>query len=144
MTLKRASSSKQLGDAGEHYALSQFTFAGKAATKMPDNWAGYDLAVETGKGLVRVSVKTRSETKSWDANSWFNFDDRQQVDWLVLLFKASNGHLRAWVIPFDVALANANKPGPKRKDAWYREVSWSKLQEAPLSSFEDNWALKEC
>jgi len=40
-----------LGDTGEHYAQSQFSFAGKYAAKMPDNWKGYDLAVETGTGL---------------------------------------------------------------------------------------------
>ena len=59
MATKERPSSKLLGDAGEHYALSQFSFAGKYAAKMPDNWEAYDLAVQTG-GLVRVSVKTRS------------------------------------------------------------------------------------
>ena len=62
MPTKARPSSKLLGDAGEHYALIQFSFAGKYAAKMPDNWEGYDLAVETG-GLVRVSVKTRSESE---------------------------------------------------------------------------------
>lgn len=62
--------SKMLGDAGEHHALSQLTFAGKPASKMPDGWAGYDLAVETGQGLARVSVKTRKETANWKAGSW--------------------------------------------------------------------------
>jgi hypothetical protein len=52
---------KMLGDAGEHFALSQFTFAGKPAAKMPDGWFGYDLAVETGSGLARISVKTRED-----------------------------------------------------------------------------------
>ena len=64
MTPKVRPSSKLLGDAGEHYALSQFSFAEKYAAKMPDNWEAYDLAVETG-GLVRVSVKTRSESEGW-------------------------------------------------------------------------------
>ena len=31
-------SAKMLGDAGEHYALSQFTLAGFPASKMPENW----------------------------------------------------------------------------------------------------------
>ena len=61
MATKRIST-KLLGDAGENYALSQFSFAGNYAAKMPVNWEGYDLAVETGAGLVRVSVKTRSES----------------------------------------------------------------------------------
>lgn len=37
-----------LSDAAEYYALSQFAFAGRPGTKMPDNRDGYDLAVETG------------------------------------------------------------------------------------------------
>ncbi len=58
----KALTTKNLGDAAEHYALSQFAFAGMPGTKMPDNWKGYDLAVETGDGLQRVSVKLRSES----------------------------------------------------------------------------------
>jgi hypothetical protein len=76
--LKRTA--KMLGDAGEHYAVSQFTFSGRPATKMPDGWKSYDLAVETGTGLVRVSVKTRSESQGWRTSKWFNFDDRRACD----------------------------------------------------------------
>ena len=133
--------SKLIGDAGEHYALGRLSFAGSVAMKMPDNWKGYDLAVETGSGLVRVSVKTRSESKSWDANGWFTFDDRQIVEWIVFVFKPKAGTLRSWVIPFDVALSHANTPGPARNDAWEREIAWRKLQVAPLLGYEDNWEL---
>lgn len=56
-------SSKMLGDAGEHYAVSRITFAGMPATKMPDGWQAYDLAVETGAALVRVSVKRGARAK---------------------------------------------------------------------------------
>ena len=77
----KAQNSKVLGDAAEYYALSQFAFAGRPGTKMPDNWEGYDLAVETGTekgqgtGLQRVSVKLRTESDGWKAASWFMFDD---------------------------------------------------------------------
>jgi hypothetical protein len=142
MRPKRATVSKLLGDAGEHYALSQFSFAGRSAAKMPDNWEGYDLAVENAPDLLRISVKTRSDTKSWDRNSWFNFDDRQTVEWLVFIFKARAQRAKAWVIPFDVALAHANVPGARRKDAWYREIAWRKLLSPPLSLYEDNWELE--
>lgn len=63
---------RMLGDTGEHYALSQFTLAGFPASKMPDNWEGYDLAVEAGNGLVRVSVKSRQETKNGKRAAGFN------------------------------------------------------------------------
>lgn len=135
------SSTKLLGDAGEHYALSQFSFAGKSAAKMPDNWKAYDLAVEPGEGLVRVSVKTRSETAGWATSKWFMFDDRQTCDWLVFVFKPRESSLRSWVIPFNVAMANANCPGPGRKAPWERDISWSKLNRPPLSDYEDNWTM---
>jgi hypothetical protein len=132
---------KLLGDAGEHYALSQFSFAGKYAAKMPDNWEAYDLAVETGNGLVRASVKTRSQSKGWAKSRWFSFDDRKACDWLVLIFKPQEGHLRSWIIPYELAKDLGNKPTPTRKDPWSRDVSWAKLNREPLAAYEDNWAL---
>lgn len=130
-----------LGDAGEHYALSQFTFAGKPATKMPDTWPGYDLVVETGSDLVKVSVKTRSESAGWKTSKWFMFDDRQTCHWLVLVFRSGAGVTRAWVIPFLIALEHANVPGPTRKEPHVREISWTKLNKAPLEAYENNWSL---
>lgn len=132
---------KLLGDAGEHYALSQFSFAGKYAAKMPDNWEAYDLAVETGHGLVRVSVKTRSETAGWATSKWFMYDDRKCCDWLVFIFKPREGKIRSWVIPFELAQVFGNKAGPDRKDPWTRDVSWPKLLKAPFSYYEDNFTL---
>ncbi len=133
---------KMLGDAGEHYALSQFTFAGRAGSKMPEGWSAYDLAIESGNGLVRVSVKTRSETESWKAGSWFVFDDRSICEWFVFIFKPKVGPVRSWVIPFDIVCENANKPGALRKDPHNRDVSWAKLNRAPLNIYENNWELK--
>jgi len=143
MATRPRPSSKLLGDAGEHYALSQFSFAGKYAAKMPDNWEAYDLAVETGSGLVRASVKTRSESEGWKTSRWFNFDDRKDCDWIVLIFKPKAGVVRSWIIPYSVAEACANVPGPNRKAAWLREISWHKLNKLPLSMFENNWSLVE-
>jgi hypothetical protein len=138
--VKRAQG-KLLGDAGEHYSLSQFSFAGKFAAKMPDNWESYDLAVETGEGLARVSVKTRSESVGWKTSRWFMFDDRKPCDWIVFVFKAATGPVRAWVLPFPVALASANVPGRGRKEPWKRDISFAKLTHDPLNFYEENWGL---
>lgn len=141
-TMKSLITTKMLGDAGEHYALSQFSFAGKPASKMPDGWKGYDLAVETGEYLARVSVKTRSETDAWAANRWFTFDVNQDCHFLVLIFKPQKKKdIRAWVIPFSVAKEHASQPGPRRKEPHIRDLSWSKLVKDPLSRYEDNWDL---
>jgi len=135
------STRKMLGDAGEHYALSRFTFSGKPAMKMPEGWRGYDLGVETGAGLARVSVKTRSDSVGWKKSKWFSFDDRRACEWIVCVFQEKSGSIRAWVIPMAVALEHANKPGPNRKNPHLRELSWAKLTKAPLSQFEDNWPM---
>ena len=141
MSVQNRSTGKLLGDAGEHYALSQLSFAGKFAAKMPDNWEAYDLAVETGAGLARVSVKTRSESAGWKTSKWFSFDDRKECDWIAFIFKPTSGSVRAWVIPYATAKANANVPGPRRKDPWLRDLSWSRLNKQPLAVFEENWTL---
>jgi hypothetical protein len=70
---------------------------------MPDNWEGYDLAVESGCGLQRVSVKTRRETANWKKGNWFLFDDRKECDWIVCLFIQEDSNIRSWVIPFGAA-----------------------------------------
>jgi hypothetical protein len=115
---------KLVGDAGEHYALSQLSFAGKYAAKMPDNWESYDLVVESREAApLKVSVKTRTQSDGWATSKWFNFDDRRQCDWIVLIFKPRQGAIRSWVVPFPIAKANASVSGPNRKDPWSRDLS---------------------
>jgi hypothetical protein len=133
---------KMLGDAGEHYALSQFTFAGKPASKMPDGWSDYDLAVETGHGLARVSVKTRSERAGWSAARWFMFDEQKDCDWLVFIFKPDSGVVRSWVVPFAAAKEHGNRPTAIRKDPHTRYVYWTRLNNGPLAPYENNWELR--
>lgn len=133
---------KALGDAGEYFALSQFTFAGYPASKMPDCWPGYDLVVETGHGLVRVSVKTRRETAKWKSGSWFAFDERVACDWIVFIFLPLDGAIRSWVVPFELARELGNKPLPSRRDPHNRDVSFTKLNREPLSFYEGNWQLQ--
>jgi hypothetical protein len=108
---------------------------------MPDGWSGYDLAVETGQGLARVSVKTRSESERWRAGSWFLFDERMECDWLVFIFKPKIGPVRSWVIPFTVAKRHGNAPTARRRDPHNRDVSWAKLNKEPLLRYENNWEL---
>ncbi|HRZ83204.1 MAG TPA: hypothetical protein P5069_12150 [Candidatus Hydrogenedentes bacterium] len=132
---------KMLGDAGEHYALSQFTLHGHPAAKMPDNWEGYDLAVESGSGLQRVSVKTRNKTANWEKAPWFSFDDSKECDWLVFIFIQEDVIICSWVVPFTQAKENASSPGPKRKDPQNRDLSLKKLNESPLKDFKNNWKM---
>ena len=139
-----ATGTKVSGDAAEHYALSQFSFAGRYAAKMPDNWKGYDLVVEGDDGRpARVSVKLRTESKGWLLSKWFLFDGYgdKTCDWLVLIFKPASGPLASWVIPFDVAVREAAKPSDEAKPRQL-DLKWWQLQEPPLAHYKNNWSLK--
>jgi hypothetical protein len=133
---------KILGDAGEHYALSMFGFAGLPCSKLPDNWKYYDLIVQKENKIERISVKSRSETKSFSKNSWFIFEATGQYEWVVFVIKFKNGDLKSWVIPVSVALKNASKPESTSKSPNDRRLSWGKLEEPGLVKYLDNWTLK--
>jgi hypothetical protein len=52
---------KQRGDAAEHYVISMLGFNSIPAAKMPDNWPGYDLVAQRPNGAksLRISVRFR-------------------------------------------------------------------------------------
>jgi hypothetical protein len=133
---------KILGDSGEHYALSMFGFYGLPCSKLPDNWKYYDLIVQKDNRIIRVSVKTRSETASFSKNSWFVFDATGQYEWVVFIIKFAGVSIRAWVIPVEVAIKHASIPknGSASPDA--RRLSWGKLEHPDLLQYSENWELK--
>jgi len=137
-----ATSTKLLGDAGEHYALSQFSFAGKYAAKMPDNWQGYDLAVETGSELVKVSVKTRSESADMRYSPLFHWNHRRCCDWIVFLFQPKQGSFRSWIIPAMLAEEFATKSMEWMNMPLDRELPLTRLGKPPLAEYEDNWSME--
>ena len=126
---------KMLGDAGEHYAVSQFGFHGLRAHKMPDGWPGHDVAVDANGQVLKVSVKTRSETPSFGPGSWFLVPESKEVEWSVFVFVSKEGIIRSWCVPSSVVQA-AGRPynGASR-------VSYASLWKPPLSSYEGNWSL---
>jgi len=137
-----ATSTKLLGDAGEHYALSQFSLAGKYAAKMPDNWQGYDLAVETGSELVRVSVKTRSESAELRDIPLFRWDHRKSCDWIVFVFMPKQGPFRSWVVPAKLADEFATKSREWMDKPLDRELRLTRLGKPPLAEYADNWSME--
>ena len=137
-----ATSTKLLGDAGEHYALSQFSLAGKYAAKMPDNWQGYDLAVETGSELVKVSVKTRSESADMRYSPLFHWNHRRCCDWIVFLFQPKQGSFRSWIIPAMLAEEFATKSMEWMNMPLDRELPLTRLGKPPLAEYEDNWSME--
>ena len=132
---------KILGDSGEHYALSMFGFAGYPCSKLPDNWKYYDLIVQKDNKIERISVKARSETKSFSKSSWFIFESTGQYEWVVFIVKFKGGELKSWVIPLSVALKYASIPQGSSMNPNDRRLSWGKLESPVLNRYLNNWAL---
>ena len=128
-------SKKMLGDAGEHYAVSQFGFHGFRAFKMPDGWPSYDVAVDLNGQIVKVSVKTRSETSSFSSSSWFLVPDIKETEWNVFVFVSKNGEIRSWCVPLTVVREASKTVKGKCR------VSYGSLCKPPLSRCEGNWSL---
>ena len=133
--------SKLLGDSGEHYALAMLGFANLACSKLPDNWKFYDLIVQKDSQIIRVNVKTRSETKSFSSSSWFIFDSTGQYDWVIFIIKFKNSDLGAWVIPLEIALKHSSVPKKTSLLPNSRRLSWRTLQKSELSKYKNNWQL---
>jgi len=132
---------KHLGDAGEYFVLSQFSFTGLPSAKMPDNWPEYDLVVDVNGELKKVSVKTRSKTNGSFETEHCKFSKKDKFDFLVCIFIKSRKEVRSWIIP--EAVATKDKFAPKSKDPDYRRLSYKQLtEEGDLKKYEDNWSLK--
>ncbi|MGV1016789.1 MAG: hypothetical protein ACOYBW_05355 [Fluviibacter phosphoraccumulans] len=132
---------KILGDAGEHYAIAKFSFAGAFCSKMPDNWPAYDIFLQKGDSKFCVSVKTRSETASFGPNSYFKFDAIDQSQWFVCITYVA-GQIDSWIIPTSVAkkkfkrLENVSRGKPVVE----YKTTVSQLR-SELMRFKENWAL---
>lgn len=130
---------KQRGDAGEYYALSQFIFNGLPAAKMPDNWPNYDLAVEIERKLVRVSIKTRVKPNGDFGTEHCKFSGVDEFDFIAFIFKSEEG-IECWVLPKKLA-ENVGKT-ERSSDENYRRISYKQLATLPMK-YKNNWLLEE-
>lgn len=133
---------KILGDAGEHYAIAKFSFAGAFCSKMPDNWPAYDIFLQKDDAKFCVSVKTRSETASFSQSSYFKFDAIDQSQWFVCIAKYVDGQIDAWVIPTSVVKKKFKRleSVSKGKPVVEYKTTVSQLR-SDLMRFKENWAL---
>ena len=132
---------KHLGDAGEYYALSQFSFSGLPSTKMPDNWPEYDLIVDVNGAPKKISVKTRSNNKGKFTTEHCKFSADDNFDFIACIFIVSREEIRCWIIPEGIA----NKHGDRnnKNNPSYRHISYKQLtEEEELKKYEKNWSLE--
>lgn len=118
---------------------AEMTFAGVPTMKVPDNWPGYDLIAQPcgGGSPLRISVKSRRFKRGGDTFVTYSAED--DFDWLaiVLLPGADQAHRRIFIVPRDIADANA-RPGSKVADKreWRQDEVKKRFPE-----FEDNFSL---
>ncbi len=105
---------KQFGDACEHYVIAMLGFAHVPAQKMPDSWPGYDVIAQPRQSSpVRVSVKGRNaDSAGFRA---FRLDSSEQWDWVAVVLRyPETGRIRCWMLPRDLAFSEST-PEPNQK-----------------------------
>lgn len=102
-TAEQCVTTKQFGDACEHYVVAMLGFANVPAIKTPECWPGYDvIAQPAGLAPQRINVKGRRWTSTARA---FRIEARAEWDWLAaVVSNATDNSLRCWLLPRSMAL----------------------------------------
>jgi hypothetical protein len=100
---------KQRGDAAEHYVISMLGFNSIPAAKMPDNWPGYDLVAQRPGGAppLHISVRFRIDGTY---GPYVRYKPHELFDFIALVYKHRDvdGDVRTWILPRSVADKTAN------------------------------------
>ena len=131
---------KQRGDAAEHYVISMLGFNNIPASKMPDNWPGYDLVAQLPGNVPpsRISVKFCTYSKA--AGSYVGYEPRDQFDFIALVVKYPTG-FRTWILPRAVADATALNPGGSKSGKFTKREWQIKSIENRFPTYENNFGL---
>lgn len=131
---------KQRGDAAEHYVISMLGFNNIPASKMPDNWPGYDLVARLPGDFkpFRVSVKFR--TYSDAPGAYIGYEPEEMFDFIALVIKYPTG-LRTWILPRDVANKTALNPKGSKSGKFTKREWQIKSIEKRFSDYENNFGL---
>jgi hypothetical protein len=100
--------SKQFGDAAEFLVLSELTFAGIPAAKMPDNWPGYDLIAQPANiPPQRINVKACRWSEA--PGRFIIYKKSDDFEWIAFVLNECPGEVprRVFIIPREVLDAKA-------------------------------------
>jgi len=126
---------KQRGNAAEHYVIAMLGFNGIPAAKMPDGWPGYDLIAQLPGDVLplRISVKFRIDAHY---HPYCRYEPLDHFDFIALVYKRPN-EIRTWILPRRVADATSRvqKDG---KRFWSRPAL-----EQRCAAYENNFGLAE-
>ncbi len=104
---------------------------------MPDNWPGYDLAIESKGVLLKISIKTRVSAAKEFRTEHCKFKESDNFDYIVFIFK-SNTITECWVIPKTAAVAAGKSERSSNEN--YRRISYQQLCQ-DFSAYKENWTL---
>jgi hypothetical protein len=129
---------KQFGDAAEHYVIALLGFSGIPCAKMPDNWRDYDLVAQPAIGGPKtISVKLRSLTPG----NLMNFKISDVFDFVAFVLHCPETKaLRVFIVSRETAIARMRAYHYKTNAADVYEVAVKKVAEL-FAEFENNFAL---
>jgi hypothetical protein len=132
---------KQFGDAGEFYVLSELSFAGIPAQKMPDNWPGYDLIAQpVGCLPQRINVKT--VTWSENPGRFIIYKKSDDFEWFaVVLVDCPEHKRRVFLIPRSALDAKAMH-GRETSKVYDESAVLCRRVPAQFAEYENNFELK--
>ncbi|MFC1740053.1 group I intron-associated PD-(D/E)XK endonuclease [Pseudomonadota bacterium] len=130
---------KQRGDAGEHYVAAMLGFAGHPVSIMPDNWPGYDLMVDALGRQLRVQVKTLTRS-AFEGTGWNpGVSPETPYDFLAVLVADGQHGTEGWLLPVDIVQKWAHKPKAEAKSReWWLPKKYLKNE---LAEYRNRWDL---
>lgn len=129
--------SKQIGDAGEHFVAGKIGMKGLPVVVMPDNWPDYDLLVAKNNQKITVQVKTFADLfgSGWNPA----FSPELAFDFLAIV--DAQGDSECWLIPANMVEAYLQQPRPEAKNQ--KPYLPKKHLNGDLAQYRDNWTLAQ-
>ena len=132
---------KQRGDAAEHYVIAMLGFNGVPASKMPDNWPGYDLVAQLPGDQPPSRISVKFCTYSDKPGSYVGYEPKDHFDFIALVLKYPD-RSRTWILPRTIAHTTALNPNGSKSGKFTKREWQIKAIEKRFPQYEDNFALR--
>jgi hypothetical protein len=139
--MKRAFTTKQMGDACEMLVAAELTLSGIPALNVPDNWPGYDvIAQPLDREPQRISVKARTFKRG---AAFVDYVATDVFDWLAICILDADApsSRKLYVIPRSLADAKARRDKETSKTALLRYWRIDEV-EVLFGTYRDNFVLR--
>lgn len=132
--------SKQRGDAAEHYVAGKLGLNGWPVVIMPDNWPDYDLLVSGNGRELKIQVKLVNDINP-TPSTWAieTFNDWENTDFWAIV-RTKDGPTECWVIPTEAIVNHHRVATPRARDQRRRWINWAQVR-GEFARYQSNWTL---